>query len=1153
MRKFLWILFKSVLAIIVAVLVMALVFYVVVVRYQESPWLAFSIIGMLIGAAILAYFILHYLRRLQQKKFVEHIVAQDDLMLQKVKNEEYKRINELRERWTAAVKTLKNTSLIHHGNPLYVLPWYMILGETDSGKSSSIANCGLHSINSSVGPVPGVTTTQNCDWWFFDNAIVIDTAGKYAVPVDGKIDEVEWQELLVQIATYRKKEPINGILVTLPTEKLLSQDDSILDSYGSFISERINRIVRVLNARIPVYVLITKIDLLSGFNAFAKSLPIEVCDQACGYTSNTEESHLAVVDKTVESICNNVRDVILKLESSVNDDSLKQKADLLIFSRNFAMLFDKLKRFVQVSFDNCTYHEKVILRGMYISSALQTGNETSLFASQFVKPSENVERSHGMFLRNVFKEILPRDRGLYQPVLEFLKWRTLSSNLALMSVAILSIAFIGFLSLGLSFSENKSKDIGSLMMNTLEDQSLDQRVYIFYNMINEIDKIEDDPFYRYQLKFTRHALDESILTAKTLFIVKFEEYLMKNLMNYDYWDSFISDPEYSFEAQGDAILFYSILSSYYERQESGESLSSVKEMVKDLKMINPEFLHVGQYNRDRFVFLLSQYLEYKSVVHKTLDIEKIAHVNVSKYLMDYRDFVWIPYWANYKAVGVRAGAYWPVLDTSVTSTDIEGAFTIEGFGVIEKLLNAMPKKHDQMHMDHKKSTFREYYTANFKQKWIAYMRNFYSAIENSPIDQRLSILPLMSDPSKNPFFKMQSIAYNQLSFISKYTDVDLQYMKIQQRGIETFSTMQKSSVVGNIVNKGEFQINGLISKVGNTNAADEINEIESVANDSSEFFKFLTERSQVYSSKKTARVALTKLMSGDLSTLNSTNIVKIIGELRDILEVKASDKDALTKPSGFLPYDDTAMFYKKLLTDMVACDIQQSWINNIYSRVFTGKLDQNKLFSSENGVVDLFVDKDLENLIYNDGSGYSAVEESGMRVPFKPDFLTFLDKGGDIQRVYKNSPAKIRIKTIPIEVNEDALMQPNSVILDVTCKEGNVLIENYNYPNEGIINWNDDNCTEISMEIAFDNFTLKKEFDGQYGLSDFLNLFKDGVGYTFHATDFSNYKSILNSQRIEWIKVAYNISGADNLIKYFNYQRNPLGLPREITECTANK
>ena len=246
MKNFLWGLFKIVLGFTIFFLISALVVYIVVYHYEQSLWVAFLVIGILLVIALIVHIVLRFLKRFRQKKFVEHIIAQDDLLAQKAKNEEFTRLSDLRNRWHDAINFLKKNRPSRFSSPIYRLPWYLIIGETNAGKSSSIANSGLHSVNSDAGPIPGMTSTRNCDWWFLDNAVVIDSAGKYAVPVDGKIDEIEWQEFLVQLAAYRRKEPINGIMVALPAEKILDKNETSLFTYASFISDRVNGLVKVL-------------------------------------------------------------------------------------------------------------------------------------------------------------------------------------------------------------------------------------------------------------------------------------------------------------------------------------------------------------------------------------------------------------------------------------------------------------------------------------------------------------------------------------------------------------------------------------------------------------------------------------------------------------------------------------------------------------------------------------------------------------------------------------------------------------------------------------------------------------------------------------------------------------------------------------------
>ena len=166
MGKFLLFLLKGTVVLLVTILVMALVFYVITVILDLSIWIAFGVIALLLGLFFLVYFVIYFIRRAHHKRFVEKIVAQDDILIQKSRSEENARITELRERWLKAVETLRHSSLRGRGNPLYVLPWFMLLGETNSGKSSSISHCGLSSIASEVGPIPGVSSTRNCDWWF---------------------------------------------------------------------------------------------------------------------------------------------------------------------------------------------------------------------------------------------------------------------------------------------------------------------------------------------------------------------------------------------------------------------------------------------------------------------------------------------------------------------------------------------------------------------------------------------------------------------------------------------------------------------------------------------------------------------------------------------------------------------------------------------------------------------------------------------------------------------------------------------------------------------------------------------------------------------------------------------------------------------------
>jgi len=65
---------------------------------------------------------------------------------------------------------------------LYDLPWYVFIGAPGSGKTTALTNSGLRfPLAARFGreAVRGVGGTRDCDWWFTDEAVFLDTAGRY--------------------------------------------------------------------------------------------------------------------------------------------------------------------------------------------------------------------------------------------------------------------------------------------------------------------------------------------------------------------------------------------------------------------------------------------------------------------------------------------------------------------------------------------------------------------------------------------------------------------------------------------------------------------------------------------------------------------------------------------------------------------------------------------------------------------------------------------------------------------------------------------------------------------------------------------------------------------------------------------------------------
>ena len=76
------------------------------------------------------------------------------------------------------------------------LPWYAIIGPPGAGKTTALLNAGLRfplAERMGRGAVAGVGGTRMCEWWFTEDAVLIDTAGRYTTQdSDAAVDRAGW-------------------------------------------------------------------------------------------------------------------------------------------------------------------------------------------------------------------------------------------------------------------------------------------------------------------------------------------------------------------------------------------------------------------------------------------------------------------------------------------------------------------------------------------------------------------------------------------------------------------------------------------------------------------------------------------------------------------------------------------------------------------------------------------------------------------------------------------------------------------------------------------------------------------------------------------------------------------------------------------------
>ena len=174
----------------------------------------------------------------------------------------------LKDKMKDALATLKAAS----GDKkdfLYDLPWYVLIGPPGSGKTTALVNSGLKfplSRGATPAAIAGVGGTRYCDWWFTEDAVLIDTAGRYTTQdSDATTDKQSWNAFLALLKKNRPRQPINGVIVAISLEDLMTLSSADLAAHSNAIRARLLDLHEHLKVDFPVYALFTKGDLVAGF------------------------------------------------------------------------------------------------------------------------------------------------------------------------------------------------------------------------------------------------------------------------------------------------------------------------------------------------------------------------------------------------------------------------------------------------------------------------------------------------------------------------------------------------------------------------------------------------------------------------------------------------------------------------------------------------------------------------------------------------------------------------------------------------------------------------------------------------------------------------------------------------------------------------
>ncbi len=317
------------------------------------------------------------------------------------------------------------------GQALYQLPWYAIIGPPGAGKTTALLNSGLRfplAERHGAQALKGVGGTRDCDWWFTEKAVILDTAGRWTTQdSDAKVDQAAWGNFLGMLKRTRERQPLNGILVVFGVAgspgDLLNLAPDQRAAAARAVRTRLLELQAAFGLTLPVYVVLTKLDMIAGFVEFFDDLDREGREQVLGLslplgTGNKDDlpqfRFSALFDRLIERQRSRLLD---RLQS---ERDLGRRTLIYGFPSQFASLGRVIDDLLAETFNDSRFASRLSLRGVYFTSATQQGSPidrlmeaiSGKFGIQRQQLPAQVGQGRGFFLRRLFDDVVFNEAGL---------------------------------------------------------------------------------------------------------------------------------------------------------------------------------------------------------------------------------------------------------------------------------------------------------------------------------------------------------------------------------------------------------------------------------------------------------------------------------------------------------------------------------------------------------------------------------------------------------------------------------------------------------------------------------------------------------------------------------------------------------------------
>lgn len=356
---------------------------------------------------------------------------------------------------------------------LYALPWYLVLGLENAGKTSLINRSGQNYVFSSVMRASGQKSENpySFDWWIGDESVMIDpdgellTQGNYANydhehisrggENDGAMERRLWMHFVHWLEKTRNRRPLNGIVLTIDVSRLATATATERKAYANLLRARLRELMETLSTRLPVYITLTKLDLLQGFEPFFKHYSRRQREEVLGFTFSLDS--VEDLDHWLKEFSAEYSDFIARINDvlphSVSGPmSLEDRNAIYSFTRQVSGLKEILANFLSEALASDQFSTSALVRGVYFTSVYQQGVPTNAFddaasrrygLDHAINKAQHAKNSTVYFTQKLFNNVIYPEAGLASDNVRVTRHNRRVMGLTMIACSIVTVLFVG--------------------------------------------------------------------------------------------------------------------------------------------------------------------------------------------------------------------------------------------------------------------------------------------------------------------------------------------------------------------------------------------------------------------------------------------------------------------------------------------------------------------------------------------------------------------------------------------------------------------------------------------------------------------------------------------------------------------------------------